>query len=298
MMAVRVHAPGGPDALRYEEVPTPLPGEREALVRIEAIGVNFIDIYHRTGLYKLATPFIPGQEAAGIVDTIGPGVTEVKPGDRVAYASHPGAYAEYAAVPAWKLVAVPPGVGMQTAAALMLQGMTAHYLTHSTFPLRRGDRALVHAAAGGLGLLLVQTARRCGATVFGTVSTEEKARLAQDAGADHVIRYTEADFEAEVKRLSGNGGLDVVSTPWAGRPIRRVSTASDRVGCSCLSAILAGQYRRSTHLCCHLKDHSSSHGRRLDTTWRRARSCWAARRTSLPGSPPVSSKCAWRERFP
>jgi NADPH2:quinone reductase len=210
MRTVRVHQYGGPEALIYEDVPVPEPGEGEARVKIEAIGVNFIDIYHRIGRYQGALPLTLGQEAAGTVDAVGPNVTDVKPGDRVVYASVQGAYAEYAIVPAWRLVPVPDGVSAQQAAAVMIQGMTAHYLTHSTYPLKEGETALVHAAGGGTGQLLVQIAKRRGARVFGTVSTEEKARLARQAGADEVILYTQSDFETEVKRLTGNAGVDVV----------------------------------------------------------------------------------------
>lgn len=189
MKAIRVHQQGGPEALQYEDVPMPEPGEGQARIKIEAIGVNFIDIYHRTGLYKLPTPFIPGSEAAGIVDALGADVSEVKVGDRVAHAMERGSYAEYAVLPAWKLVKIPDSISAQAAAAVMLQGLTAHYLSYSTYPLRMGEWALVHAAAGGVGLLLTQLAKRCGAQVIGTVSTEEKAELARQAGADEVILY-------------------------------------------------------------------------------------------------------------
>jgi NADPH2:quinone reductase len=210
MKTVRVHQYGGLEALKYEEVPVPEPGEGEARVKIEAIGVNFIDIYHRIGRYQGPLPLTLGQEAAGIVDAVGSNVTEVQPGDRVAYASVQGAYAEYAIAPAWRLVPIPTGVDFQQAAAAMIQGMTAHYLTFSTYPLKQGETALVHAAGGGTGQLLVQVAKRRGARVIGTVSTEEKARLAREAGADEVILYTQVDFEAEVKRLTNNAGVDVV----------------------------------------------------------------------------------------
>src|SRR5512145_2114842 len=210
MKSVRVHQYGGLEVLKYEEVPVPEPGEGEARVRIEAIGVNFIDIYHRIGRYQGSLPLTLGQEAAGTVDAVGPKVTDVKPGDRVAYASVQGAYAEYAIVPAWRLVPIPTGVDAQHAAAAMIQGMTAHYLTHSTYPLKEGETALVHAAGGGTGQLLVQIARRRGARVIGTVSTEEKATLARQAGADEVILYTQTDFETEVKKLTNNIGVDVV----------------------------------------------------------------------------------------
>jgi len=210
MYAVRVHEFGSVDVMRYEQVPLPEPGVGEARVKLEAAGVNFIDIYHRSGQYKGALPLTLGQEGAGVVEAVGPGVTEVKTGDRVAYASQQGSYAEYHVVAAWRLVSVPESVSSQQAAAVMLQGMTAHYLTHSTYPLRPGDVALIHAAAGGVGLLLVQIAKRRGARVIGTVSTEEKAQLAKQAGADEVILYTQADFEQEVKRLTGGKGVNVV----------------------------------------------------------------------------------------
>ncbi len=213
MKAIRVHEVGGPDVLRYEEAPEPAPKalkSGEALVRLRAAGVNFIDIYHRTGLYPLPLPFIPGNEGAGIVEAVGPDAKDVKPGDRVAYAMSTGSYAELAVVPAWRLVPIPEGVSFEAAAAAMLQGMTAHYLSHSTFPLAPGHTALVHAAAGGVGLLLVQMAKKRGARVLGTVSTEAKAEAARRAGADVVIRYTEEDFEEIARRETGGRGLDVV----------------------------------------------------------------------------------------
>jgi len=210
MKAVRVHQYGGLEALKYEEVPTPEPGEGEARVKIHAVGVNFIDIYHRIGRYQGTLPLTLGQEAAGIVDAVGSNVTDVKPGDRVVYASVQGSYAEYAITPAWRLVPVPSGVNAQQATAVMIQGMTAHYLTFSTYPLKEGETALVHAAGGGTGQLLVQIAKRRGARVIGTVSTEEKAARAREAGADEVILYTQVDFEAEVKRLTNNVGVHVV----------------------------------------------------------------------------------------
>ena len=210
MKAVRVHEVGGPDVLRYEEIPLPSPGPGQALVKVEAIGLNFIDCYFRAGLYKAALPFIPGMEAAGTVTATASDVTEVRIGDRVAYAPHIGAYAEYAAVPADRLVKLPAGLDSRSGAAAMLQGMTAHYLATSTYPLKKGDTALVHAAAGGVGLLLIQIAKMRGARVFGTVSTQEKAALAREAGADEVILYTEKDFEAEVMRLTNGMGVNVV----------------------------------------------------------------------------------------
>ena len=210
MKAVRVHKYGGPEVLTIDEVPVPEPKAGEARVKIEAIGVNYIDIYQLTGLYPLQTPFTLGTEGAGIVDAVGPNVTEVKKGERVGYASIPGSYAEYAIVPAARLVPIPANIDARTAAALMLQGMTAHYLTHSTYALKKGDTALIHAAAGGAGLLLIQIAKQLGATVIGTVSTEAKAKLAKEMGADHLILYTQSDFLAEVKKLTDGRGLDVV----------------------------------------------------------------------------------------
>jgi NADPH2:quinone reductase len=210
MKAVRVHKCGGPKVLSYDDIPMPEPKAGEARVKIEAIGLNFIDIYQRTGLYPLPTPFTLGMEGAGVVDAVGEGVTEVKTGDRVAYAMIPGSYAEYAVVPAAKLAPLPPNIDAKTAAGLMLQGMTAHYLTRSTYPLKRGETALVHAAAGGVGLLLVQSVKIAGARVIGTVSTEAKAQFAKEAGADEVILYTQADFLTEVKRSTDGRGVDVV----------------------------------------------------------------------------------------
>jgi len=210
MKSIRVHQYGGLEALKYEDVPVPEPKEGEARVKIEAIGVNFIDIYHRIGRYQGSLPLTLGQEAAGTVDAVGPNVTDVKPGDRVVYASVQGSYAEFAIAPAWRLVPVPKEVDAQQAAAAMLQGMTAHYLTHSAYPLKEGETALIHAAGSGTGQLLAQIAKRRGARVIGTVSTQEKAMLAREAGADEVILYTQADFEIEVKRLTNNKGVDVV----------------------------------------------------------------------------------------
>jgi NADPH2:quinone reductase len=179
-------------------------------VKTYAIGLNFIDVYFRTGLYKSPLPFIPGMEAAGVVDSVGRDVTSVKPGDRVAYAGSIGAYAEYAAINPEQLVPLPPEIDFQTAAAVMLQGITAHYLTRSTYPLKEGETALIHAAAGGVGLLLIQLAKKIGARVIGTASSEEKASIAKGAGADHVILYTQADFEQETKKITVGKGVDVV----------------------------------------------------------------------------------------
>ncbi len=210
MRAIRVPQYGGPDAMKLEELPMPRPGSGQALVRIEAAGVNFIDVYQRSGLYKNPLPIPLGLEGAGVVEEVGLGVTTVKVGERAAWTGVPGSYATQNVVPADRLVAVPSGMDSQTAAAAMLQGMTAHYLAHDSYRLKPGDTCLVHAAAGGVGLLLCQMARRAGARVIGTVSTEEKAKLAREAGAGEVILYTKQDFEAEVKRLTGGKGLQVV----------------------------------------------------------------------------------------
>ncbi|MFL5582018.1 MAG: quinone oxidoreductase family protein [Gemmatimonadaceae bacterium] len=210
MKAVRIHAPGGPEAMRVEDVPMPQPGRGEALVKLEACGVNFIDVYKRTGLYSVPVPATLGEEGAGEVVAAGEGVTEVRAGDRVAWAGTLGAYAEYAVVPAARLVPVPAAVPAREAAAVMLQGMTAHYLATSTYPLRAGDHCLVHAAAGGVGLLLVQIAKRRGAFVIGTAGSDEKAALAREAGADATIVYTRQDFVAETRRLTGGAGVQVV----------------------------------------------------------------------------------------
>lgn len=210
MRAVRVHETGGPDVLRLEEAAVPEPGAGEAAVRVEYAGVNFVDTYHRTGLYRKPLPFVPGVEGAGVVEAVGPEAGHVSVGDRVAWAMHPGSYAEVAVVPAWRLMRIPDGLGTDVAAAVMVQGMTAHYLAHSTYALGPDDVAVVHAAAGGVGLLLVQMARELGATVIGTCSTEEKAEHVRRAGADHVILYTEQDFRSEVRRITGDRGATVV----------------------------------------------------------------------------------------
>ena len=192
------------------DLPVPQPKSNEAVVKIQAAGVNFIDVYNREGRYKAALPFVLGQEAAGVVSAVGREVREIAVGDRVAYTSALGSYAEYAAVPADRLVKIPAGVGEREAAAAMLQGMTAHYLAHDTYPLKKGKTALIHAAAGGVGLLLVQMAHNIGVRVIATVSTDDKAKLARAAGADEVILYTQSDFEVETKRLMGGKGVDVV----------------------------------------------------------------------------------------
>lgn len=210
MKAILVKHVGGPEVLELTEVPVPEPKANEAAVKIVASGVNFIDVYYREGRYKAALPFIPGQEVAGDVVAVGPDVASVKVGDRVAYTMVLGSYAEYATVAADRLVKIPEGVSYQQAAAAMLQGMTAHYLSHSTYPLKTGETVLVHAAAGGVGLLLTQMAHNIGARVIGTVSTEEKAKLAREAGADEIILYTQTDFETETKKLTGDKGVDVI----------------------------------------------------------------------------------------
>src|SRR5450432_1308388 len=210
MKAIQVREPGGPEAMKLVDIATPAPGPRQALVRIAASGVNFIDVYFRTGLYKADLPMSLGAEGAGTVEAVGAEVTEVAPGDRVAYAMARGSYAEYAVVPSAQLVKLPDGVDFATAAAAMLQGMTAHYLTHSTFPLKSGDTCLVHAAAGGAGGLIVQMAKMLGATVIGTAGSDEKAAIARAAGADEVILYTSQDFVAEVKRITNGRGVDVI----------------------------------------------------------------------------------------
>lgn len=210
MKAIQVQKTGGPEALTLVDLPVPKPKPNEAVVKIAAIGLNFIDVYFREGRYPSPLPFVDGQEAAGMVTEVGSDVKSLKPGDRVAYTNVLGAYAEYAAVPADRLVKVPDGISDQQAAAAMLQGMTAHYLIFTTYPLKRGETALIHAAAGGVGLLLVQMAKNIGARVIGTVGSDEKAKLAKEAGADDVIVYTRQDFEAETKRLTDNKGVHVV----------------------------------------------------------------------------------------
>lgn len=210
MKAIQINQTGGPEVLEVKELPIPQPKPNEVVVKIAAAGVNFIDVYQREGRYKLPLPFIAGQEGAGTVTALGTNVTTLKVGDRVAWVGIPGSYAEYVAAPADRLVRIPDGVNDRDAAASMLQGMTAHYLSHDTFPLKRGQTALVHAAAGGVGLLLVQMAHTIGARVVATVSTDEKATLARGAGADEIIFYTRTDFETETKRLTAGKGVDVV----------------------------------------------------------------------------------------
>jgi NADPH:quinone reductase len=210
MKAVFAPTPGPAANLVYGDVPTPTPGAGQALVKIVTSGVNFIDVYFRTGLYKADTPILLGMEAAGVVEAVAPDVTLVKPGDRVAYAMARGSYAEYAVIPAWQLVPIPQGLDFNSAAATMLQGMTAHYLSQSTFPLKPGQTCIVHAAAGGVGLLLTQIAKMCGAQVIATVGSDGKAALAKEAGADHVVNYTTHDFQAEARGFTSGKGVDVV----------------------------------------------------------------------------------------
>jgi NADPH2:quinone reductase len=210
MKAIRVASPGGPEQMTLEDLPAPFPASGKVLVRVEAAGVNFIDIYQRSGLYPVKRPYTPGLEGAGTVEAPGQDAGDFRPGDRVTWTGSLGAYATHALVPAEKLVRVPEGVSARDAAAVMLQGMTAHYLTHDACPLRPGDACLVHAAAGGVGLLLCQIAKRLGARVLGTVSTDAKAALAREAGADEVILYTKQDFVADVKRLTGGTGVRVI----------------------------------------------------------------------------------------
>jgi NADPH:quinone reductase len=210
MKAIQIKQPGGPEVMELVDLPVPEPKANEAVVKLSASGVNFIDVYNREGRYPAPRPFILGQEGAGVVSAVGGEVKSLKKGERVAWTSLLGSYAEYAAVPAERLVPVPNGVTDQQAAAAMLQGMTAHYLSHDTYALKPGETALVHAAAGGVGLLLVQMARQSGAHVIATVSTGEKAELARDAGAEEIILYTKHDFEAETKRLTGGQGVDVI----------------------------------------------------------------------------------------
>ena len=210
MQAIRVHSTGEAEAMQYEEIEMPTPADGQLRIKVEAAGVNFIDIYHRKGLYPLPLPFTPGREIGGTVDAVGDGVSDFEVGDAVAFFGNVDGYAEYAVIPAERALPVPDGISAEVAAAVLLQGMTAHYLVKSTYQLQAGDTALIHAASGGVGLLLVQLAKKIGATVIGTVSTEEKEALARGAGADHIIRYTEADFEEETMRITEGAGVEVV----------------------------------------------------------------------------------------
>jgi NADPH2:quinone reductase len=210
MRAIRVHQHGGPEVMKLEDIPMPQVTEGKALVKLQAIGVNFVDVYHRTGLYPLPLPFTPGMEGSGTVEQVGHEVSEIRPGDRVSFAVGPGGYAEYALISARQLVKLPARIDFGDAAAATLQGMTAHYLTHSTFPLKQGDKVLLHAAAGGAGLLITQMAKKRGAWIAGTVSSDEKAKLAKEAGIDEVVNYSRSDFVAEVKRFTNGEGVNVV----------------------------------------------------------------------------------------
>ena len=210
MRAIRIEQAGGPEVMKLAELPTPAPGPGQALVQVKAAGVNFIDIYQRMGVYKMPLPFTTGQEGAGVVEAVGEGVTEVRPGDVVAWAGPAGSYATHQVIPAARLVPVPKGLDPRQAAAAMLQGMTAHYLVHDTFPLRAGHTCVIHAAAGGVGQLFTQFARRAGAHVIGTAGGPDKVAKARAAGAQDVIDYRAQDFEAEVKRITGGKGVDVV----------------------------------------------------------------------------------------
>lgn len=210
MYAVQIHETGSPDVLRYEQVDTPTPGAGQVRVELRAIGINFIDTYHRTGLYKLPLPAILGREGAGVVDAVGDGVTDVRVDERVAFVLDAPSYAEYAIVPAQRVVRVPDAVSFEDAAAVLLQGLTAHYLCFSTYPLKKDDWCLIHAVAGGAGQLTLQIAKIIGARVIGTVSTEEKARVAVELGCDDVILYTQSDFVPKVKHITGGKGVPVV----------------------------------------------------------------------------------------
>ena len=210
MQAIQILTTGSADVLTLRDLPTPTPGPGEALIRIEASGVNFIDTYFREGRYPAKLPYTLGQEAAGIVESVAADVTEIKPGDRVAWCGIPGTYAQYAVAPAARLVPIPEGVSFNDAAAALIQGITSHYLTHSTYAIQPGDEVLIHAGAGGTGLLFIQIAKSLGARIITTVSTEEKAALASEAGADEIILYTKEDFAAKVKQLTNGHGLPVV----------------------------------------------------------------------------------------
>ena len=210
MHAIRVHQVGGPDQLEWEEIPTPTPGDGQLLVSVVAAGLNFIDTYHRRGIYPIGTPFTPGLEGSGIVESVGPGVATFRPGDRVAWTDQLGSYAENALIAADRAVAIPADFSLMDAAAMMLQGITAHYLANDTFQLRAGHRCLIHAGAGGVGRLLIQLARRAGAEVFTTVSTPSKAELASEAGATHVINSVDTDFVEAIEQIAGDRSLDVV----------------------------------------------------------------------------------------
>ena len=276
MKAIQVKTAGGPENLQVVDVPKPAPGPKQALVKIAASGVNFIDVYHRIGLYKVDLPFTPGSEAAGTVEAVGPEVTEVAPGDRVAYAMTRGSYAEYAVVPAWQLVKIPDHLDFKLAAAAMLQGMTAHYLTHSTYPLKNGDICLVHAAAGGTGGLIVQMAKMLGARVFGTVSSEAKARSPANT-APTKSSYIPSRISRPKRGGSPAGAAWTWSTiPWAAPPSTRAWAVCGHAGRWRCSDNRAARCRLSTHRFSMPRDRSSSPAPASPTTFRRARNCSGA----------------------
>ena len=285
MKAIQIHQTGGPGVLKLAELPIPQTGPGQVLIRVEAIGVNFIEIYFRKGVYKAALPLVPGSEAAGTVEELGPGVTGFAAGDAVASTSVIGSYAEYALVPASSLIKVPAGVSPEQAAAAMLQGMTAHYLAYSTFPLKAGDTALVHAGAGGVGLLLTQMAVRLGARVITTVSTPEKAELSREAGASDAVLYTHKDFEAEVKRLTAGKGVDVVYDSVGRPPSRAASTASGRAGCWRCLAHPAARCRPSTSSSSAARARFSLPVPRCGITWPRGRN-WSGGPAMCSVGPP------------
>lgn len=291
MKAIRVHAHGDADVLSYEDAPTPEPGPGEARVKVGAAGLNFIDIYQRRGWYKVPLPFTPGQEAAGVIDAVGEGVTEFKPGDRVAYAMTLGAYAEYAIAPVSRLVPIPPSVSIEQAAAVMLQGMTAHYLALTTYSLKPGDVALVHAGSGGVGQLLIQIAKRLGARVIATVGAADKAALAQAAGADDVILYREQDFEAEVKRLTNGAGVHVVYDSVGKDTFLKGLNVLRPRGYMVLYGQSSGMVDPIDHKCSARRGRSSSPGRRWAITRSHAPSCSGAPAISSNGWQPASSMC-------
>jgi NADPH2:quinone reductase len=270
--AVRVHAIGGPEVMNYEEVDVPRPGPGEVLVKITATGLNYLDVQYRIGRLKVPLPFTNGTEAAGVVSEVGSGVTDVKVGDRVAYTMILGTYAEYAIAPAARLVPVPADLDLRVAAAALLQGLTAHYLTHSTYPLKAGETAIVHAAAGGIGNVLTQVARLVGARVIATVGSDAKVELARQAGAHHVINYSTQDFEQEVKKLTDGRGVDVVYDSVGRTRSTRASTAFVIADIShCLASRVASCHR-STRRSWASRDRSSSPARASISTSRRAKS--------------------------
>ena len=281
MKAIQIKQTGGPEVMELVDLPVPQPKSNEAVVKIQAAGVNFIDVYNREGRYKAPLPLVLGQEAAGVVSAVGSEVHEVAVGDRVAYAAILGSYAEYAAVPADRLVKIPAGVSERDAAAAMLQGMTAHYLIHDTYPLKKGETALIHAAAGGVGLLLVQMAHNIGARVIATVSTEEKAELARAAGAHDVILYTQVDFEAETKRLMGGKGVDVVYDSVGKTTFDKGLNLLRPRGMMALFGGSSGAVAPLIRWCLRRRDRSFLRGLRWGTTLLRRRSCSSGRERCL-----------------